>query len=547
MLMSGGGIHWSVRNSDLSITGCVVDSNFATYGGGAYLGDYHSGVLMNHSTFENNTGVYGAGVYVTQFNERILFDAMTVRGNAASAAGGGLYVLSGDLSIAHSRFLGNAAPKSGAFYSQAKTVYLDSTLIAGSTGAEIVHLESALSVVVKSAQFFSNTAADGGSFSVTDCEDVSIWNCSFQENIARVSNGGAILSKNSNINVSNCAFVSNTAQDGGGAVHITLAERVLVTGCVFDGNAALNGSGSAVWISSSSDVSIVDNDLYNNRALQGGGTVFWVSAHMSEPDGLLKNNIFSENNRAMYGSAVATDATALTLDVYVYEITNYSTTTPPFTTHVVDFYGEVVRSESEVAVAAVVFDGGACDGYVTGDYLNKVTNGIANFSSLEVYCDPGFLMSVELTTLINGVPLRIPIELRFRECVTGEYYSDRICISCEEGTFSVTDPQNTSLSELTQQQVCRECPDGASACYGNSVFLKDGYWRINNQSTSTLKCPYADSCGGGEGTGDELCTDGYEGNIYRYIVLLLFSLLLIDILLPTFCRVCVRPSVWCVF
>jgi predicted outer membrane repeat protein len=520
VLLSGGAIHWSVGNSDLSISGCIFDSNYAAYGGGAYIGDYHSGVLVTHSTFQNNIGTYGAGVYITQFNEGVLFVAVTVRGNAASAVGGGMYVLSADLGIVHCSWSGNVAPKSGALHSQAKTVYIDSTLIAGSIGTEVVvHLVSALSVVINSAQFLNNTGG-GGSIGVTNCDDVSIWNCSFQKNTATVLNGGAILAIYSNVNVSNCVFINNTAQENGGAVHITDAKRVVIFGCVFDGNAALTGSGSAVWISSSSSVSIVGNELHNNRALHGGGTVYWVASLMAEPPGVLTANHFSENNAALYGSAVATDATALTLGAdNVYNITDYTVDVPPITTYVVDYYEHVVRTESSVMVQAIVLTEAACAGYVTGGFLETVSSGNATFTSLLAYCDPGYSMPVYLSTTIRGIVLQVSFDLSFRECVTGEYYGDNICTPCESGTFSVTDPQslNASLSKLTQQKVCLDCPDGSSGCHGNSVDLEEGYWRISDQAISTLSCPYVGSCKGGSGTGDELCTDGYGGKMHRYI------------------------------
>jgi hypothetical protein len=520
-----GGIHLSVSNSDLLITGCIFNSNYAPFGGGAYIGDYHNGILVRRSTFENNAGSYGGGVYITQFNLRILFDAVTVRGNAASAVGGGLYVLSADLSIVHCSFLGNVAPSSGALYSQAKTVYIDSTLIADNRGSSVdgsiggVRLNSALSIVINSAQFINNTAAgSGGSIGLSNCAAVSIWNCSFERNVASELIGGAILALYSNMNVSNSTFFNNIAHVSGGAVYITKAESVLVTGCVFDGNSASTGSGSAVWISSSSSVSIVSNSLHNNRALQGGGTVYWVAAGMTEPLGVLENNTFSENNTALYGSAVATDATALALDPgNVYNVTDYSAVAPPINAYVVDYYAQVVRVESTATLAAILPTTVICynsSGYITGRFTEKLDQGSANFTSLEAYCDPGFSLPVSLTLNRGNEVLQISFNLYFRECVTGEYYSDSVCIPCEDGSFSVTDPSTTSsLSALTRDKVCRECPDGSSACHGSNVILKDGYWRINDQATSTLSCPYAGSCGGGVGTGDDLCTDGYEGKI----------------------------------
>ncbi|CAN0440476.1 unnamed protein product, partial [Ectocarpus fasciculatus] len=80
------------------------------------------------------------------------------------------------------------------------------------------------------------------------------------------------------------------------------------------------------------------------------------------------------------------------------------------------------------------------------------------------------------------------ITLFFRECVRGEYFGDSICIPCEDGTYSLTDPSTSDLGELGQQQVCQSCPNGASRCYGDTIDLNDGFWRVSDLATTTLSC-----------------------------------------------------------
>lgn len=36
------------------------------------------------------------------------------------------------------------------------------------------------------------------------------------------------------------------------------------------------------------------------------------------------------------------------------------------------------------------------------------------------------------------------------------------------------------LSELTN--VCQPCPDGADACFENTIVVSKGYWRINEDA-----------------------------------------------------------------
>ena len=96
-------------------------------------------------------------------------------------------------------------------------------------------------------------------------------------------------------------------------------------------------------------------------------------------------------------------------------------------------------------------------------------------------------------------------------CETGEYYADRICSPCRNGTYSITDPAALSLAEIREVSVCKACPSGVASCFADTLVLKEGYWRIGTQAVDVLTCPMAEeSCVGGGGTGHELCAEGYE-------------------------------------
>ena len=63
-------------------------------------------------------------------------------------------------------------------------------------------------------------------------------------------------------------------------------------------------------------------------------------------------------------------------------------------------------------------------------------------------------------------------------CVT-EYYQEGsgICVPCPHGTFSFT--QTVQLEDLEQSDVCQPCPSDATECYGDSIIVSSGFWRIN--------------------------------------------------------------------
>ena len=85
--------------------------------------------------------------------------------------------------------------------------------------------------------------------------------------------------------------------------------------------------------------------------------------------------------------------------------------------------------------------------------------------------------------------------------MSGEYLVSSACDECPYGSYSY---------EYTYGQGCLPCPAEASSCNGNQTDLKKGYWRESTYSTSILSCPY-DTCQGGTGASDELCSPGSTG------------------------------------
>jgi hypothetical protein len=332
-------------------------------------------------------------------------------------------------------------------------------------------------------------------------------------------------------------FTSNLASLSGGGLYFSGAYDLVVKRCVFAGNIAWQGSGASMWISGSLNATVSDNRFVNNTAPNGGGgAVFWVvTSGMGVPQGL-ENNVLSENNTALYGETVATDEYKLVLDSSnTYVVTDYTTSyIPPLVVYVVDFYGQVVRTQSStVVVASVLSSSTWCYdsvGYVTGGFVLPVSGGVSNFTAMSVYCDPGYFMPINLTCTTENAFLSTYFEMSFRSCETGEYYGDHICTMCEDGTYSLTDPSSTSLSDLTD--VCKECPSGSLDCYGDVIEIRKGYWRISNSTTTLLNCPYGDfGCRGGSGSGDELCREGYTGTIMHLSKIVTWVLLLTHVFL----------------
>ncbi|CAN0390209.1 unnamed protein product, partial [Ectocarpus fasciculatus] len=252
----GGAIHCSVGNTDMAIYRCLFDSNAATFGGGIYFGDYHKFISLAQVVLRRNSGEYGGAVYITQFNSDLVFVNSTFLANVASADGGGLHLLSEDITLIRCDVFNNEALRGGGVYSKAETITIKACNISGNRGHTLY-------------------AGSGGALGIIDCVDASVRGTLFVDNGAQLLDGGALFCQSSHLNMSSCTFERNIAGVNGGAVYIVESDSVRVTNSMFNGNSAVTGGGSGVWISTSLTATIVANIFENNTALSGGGTVYW--------------------------------------------------------------------------------------------------------------------------------------------------------------------------------------------------------------------------------------------------------------------------------
>lgn len=149
--------------------------------------------------------------------------------------------------------------------------------------------------------------------------------------------------------------------------------------------------------------------------------------------------------------------------------------------------------------------------HTPGDVIQRVVNGVATFVDLIPNCAPGFYMDVTFTASISTT--QADLRIIFRECVTGEYYGERVCQPCANGSYSFKDPSGLELSMITAS-VCETCPSQAEQCYKDTIILKEGYWRISETAHNILECPLdSTACVGGSSYGDGLCGEGYTKSL----------------------------------
>jgi hypothetical protein len=139
-------------------------------------------------------------------------------------------------------------------------------------------------------------------------------------------------------------------------------------------------------------------------------------------------------------------------------------------------------------------------------------NGSTTFDLLEPVCAPTYNLSLDVVSSLPSVA-SLPFQYSFRSCVTGEYYAERICQECENGSFSFINPESVNMSDLTQASTCQSCMGEAKACYKDVIVLNKNYWRISSDSTDIFECSYHDACNGGSSSGDASCSEGHRGPV----------------------------------
>ena len=159
------------RYGTLVIEDCTISGNTANYGGGLSAADNSVNVQIIRSTFSNNRG--------------------TQTPLAGSGYGGGIFVLSGSLSIAESTISGNTSLKGGGIYASNTTLTVTDSVISNN----------------------SATSGNGGGILATG-NGASIARSTIAGNSATGSSGGGIYA--AIVSMTDSTVNGNTARNGGG-------------------------------------------------------------------------------------------------------------------------------------------------------------------------------------------------------------------------------------------------------------------------------------------------------------------------------------------
>ncbi|SDB66993.1 Por secretion system C-terminal sorting domain-containing protein [Flavobacteriaceae bacterium MAR_2010_188] len=324
---SGGGI--LNNNGTLNVSDSFIRSNTAVRAGGGIEENSVAGQLLTLTNVELSTNQTsgnpgnGGGLHISGAGDSNI-TASLIRGNLASAEGGGLWNGSGVMAILDSRITLNtasgAAPDQGGggIYNLSGTLDISSSTIsqnvangASGSGGGILN-DAGATLNVSDSEISGNTAmragggiednsgaglgvslmnvmlndnstgsspGNGGGLHVTGAGDISIADGSVTTNTAS-SEGGGLWNGSGTMNIDGTTIDANTASgaasdQGGGGIYnlsgtVNITNGATITNNIADGAA---GSGGGILNDAGATLNVSDSEISGNTAMRAGGGI----------------------------------------------------------------------------------------------------------------------------------------------------------------------------------------------------------------------------------------------------------------------------------
>ncbi|MBZ9570226.1 right-handed parallel beta-helix repeat-containing protein [Methanobrevibacter sp. TMH8] len=240
-------------------------------GGSAIIA--HGTIVVENCNFRNNWGESGGAIFIRPGVDDCTFINCSFINNQGRYEGDDEHVEGGAIDSHGNRtiiidciFKGNSALTTGGAVNLAR-----------GTGYQVIN-----------CVFEDNYANFGGAIRI-NMGEVLIENCTFKNNIANESNGGAIDSRYADLTIKNSNFTGNTAISNGGAINDLSNSNpayLNIINCNFINNKATNGGG----IYSQNPLNITDSNFNNNRADTGNsGGVYSAKAILIQNSNFISN------------------------------------------------------------------------------------------------------------------------------------------------------------------------------------------------------------------------------------------------------------------
>ncbi|KAL4438104.1 hypothetical protein ABPG74_016883 [Tetrahymena malaccensis] len=475
----------------------INQMNLAQNGGSIYVS--LSTQTIQDSKFEQDSSSNNGGsIYSTQSN---LLIQSTVFYQCSSLNGGCIYADNGSLNITQVQSKESNSTKNGGF------LFISQISI----------------LIVKDSNFQNCTAYyDGGCFYIQKSGDNKsmISNSSFQQSTAYGS-GGAILLDTSNFYLKDSNFQQNRAGIGGAIRYLNTKPSFMLQ---------------------NEQIKITNKDscktYYSNTCKQNKAIIFGDSiASYPQYASVFPSNYFNVDISHYPNITFSNFRSGLSnFDLNIQFLDEFKKNV-----NQIDFQNSTLSGQLSQNLLQEIRQY-SCRVYITEnqDSFQKQIIKIEGATSIDyTFQNQNFAACLMNNFKIAGVPTQnatiylqlqgmkqigasntfkdvdnIQIEIQFRSCITGEYYTPSCdgcqiqeCTQCQKGSYSLVAPQ-------TQSQIqCKPCDlSVAQSCQLDQIDLKQNYWRSSRLSDSIYECDaFIQPCNGDEQS--NYCTEGYIGGL----------------------------------
>lgn len=266
------------------------DSDNGTGNNRCLLVDSPVPITIKDITISNGNSGNGAGIYKDSTGKLTLTNCKFVSNLASgtSAAGGAIYVASGEVEATSCEFKNNSAPS-------------------GTGGAIYIKTDSSITLCsFTSCTFTKNTATQGGAFQVAaqSGSNASVSDSTLTENEATESGGAIAVTSNKYFTVKNCTISGNKAPEGAG---IYTAGKLTLENGEISGNIAASTGGGISCKSTSGQLFFSAGTITENTAEKGAGVYLDGStgtAKFTMSGGYITKNTATDNDSAAGGGGV---------------------------------------------------------------------------------------------------------------------------------------------------------------------------------------------------------------------------------------------------
>ncbi|EAS06816.2 transmembrane protein (macronuclear) [Tetrahymena thermophila SB210] len=355
---------------------------------------------------------------------------------------------------------------------------------------------------------------------VNQCNDITLTECIFQDNINSDGYGGAIqLIETQKVQIYYSHFISNKClQKNGGAINFINTQYLGTLDINFSAfivNQAILSTGGAINISKVNLI-LKNSQIESNKAQIGGG-IYYQSII---PDfvlllqkGINQNNTIQNNYASIYGKNLGSTLRKIQIsqkDISIQSSHNINQKQNSLEVEGIQSGEQIIFQKIQVIdeegtpvyIPSIQNQNNLSDDVlliirqinieITCDQLNIQIKCVGNLKSSD-YQNGGFYLTVQpmykpLSTMImkirsNVFPQLVDsnnnIQINQGQ-IQKQFSNSIICESCPEGKYS--------LDILDGE--CKKCPDSAEYCSGSKIQLKNGYWRSNEFTDEIIYCNY---------------------------------------------------------